>query len=235
MLEEDRSALDAAVRHVVAALLVADRVVRMEPKRGVLVEVRLVGHHDGQLAGTVRRDSLTAASDIVCRRFVAGIPHLVGLHVDSVVRSPDGYDEVRLSLISATPDPHHRVSDRHPLAVEASLTAVHCHQLIEGDRIPVHVLDLSERGVGVTTANSRVLVYDEFRFDCRVFEGTIECDAQIVRVVTGWPRPDTNLVGCAFANPAPETRAVLSRVVDRLERPPAPSAQPSIRALLGIT
>jgi hypothetical protein len=162
------------------------------------------------------------------------VAHLACVQIDEVVRCSDGYDELRLRVISATPDPHHRLSDRHTLAVGAALTAARCHQVMEGERIPVHVVDLSERGVGVTTTNPRVLVYDEFRFDCRVFEGNLACDVQIVRVVTDWPRPDTNLIGCIFTSPTPQTRALLSRVVGRLEHPPAPSNQPSIRALLGI-
>lgn len=235
MLEEDRSALDAGACREVAAHMVADGVVQMELERGTDVEVSILRHQDGELVGRVRRDGLTAASTVVCRRLITGVPHLVCIHVDEVVRCSDGYDELRLRLTSARPDPLHRLSDRHSVAVGASLTAVRCHQVMEGERIPVNVVDLSVRGVGVTTTNPRVLVYDEFRFECRVFEGNVECDVHIARVVTDWPRPGTNLIGCAFVTPAPETGAILSRVADRFERPTTSSGQPSIRALLGIS
>ncbi|MGN6378790.1 MAG: PilZ domain-containing protein [Gaiellales bacterium] len=235
MLEEDGSSVDAVACYEVAAGMVADRVVQVGLERGGLIEVSVLRHQDGKLVGRVRRDGVATASTLVCRRLITGIPHLVCIHVDEVVRCADGHDELLLRVISAQPDPQHRLSDRHALAVGASLTAVRCHQVMEGERIPVHVVDLSARGVGVTTTNPRVLVYDEFRFECRVFEGNVECDVQIVRVVTDWPRPSTNLVGCAFANLTPETRGILSRVADRLEHPPTSSGQPSIRALLGIT
>jgi hypothetical protein len=235
MLEEDRSAMGAAACREAAARLAADGVVPMELERGGRVEVSILRHRDSKMVGRARRDLVPVASTLVCRRMMTDVAHLVCVHVDEVVRCSDGCDDLRLRVISATPDPRHRLSDRHTLAVDAALTAARCHQVMDGERIPVHVVDLSKRGVGVTTTNPRVLVYDEFRFDCRVFEGSFECDVQIVRVVTDWPRPNTNLVGCTFTNTTSDTRALLSRVVDRLERPPTPANQPSIRALLGIT
>jgi hypothetical protein len=209
---------DALLR-VAAQMLVEASAVEMVSETGSLVEVWTISCEGTTVRASAPRLEIAQDMRLACRLVIAGVPHRVGVVILEARVQSQQRAALVLGVLDATADAFTRASERVDLATAATLTAQICDRLVPGESVRAQIVDLSQTGCGVTVADSGPRLGDRMRLYCRFVEGEIDCE---VRVKSAIPAANGQTrLGCAFIAPSAAVESVTTRVLARLNRPPA--------------
>lgn len=198
-----------------AHALVDESAVEMTADGGRLLEIWTIACEGGAVRASAPRLEVREGMELRCRLMVDGAPH----RITAVVEQADG---------------DQRRSARVEVEVSASVTAVVCDRLVPGETLSAVLDDISEGGVALALAGTRVREGDRLRVRVRVFEGTIDTEVRVMST-RGGDTAGTIVAGCAFLSPSPHASEIVTRLLARLNAPAAsPQRDVGVREVLGI-
>jgi hypothetical protein len=186
-------------------------------------EIALRAEDGAELAVSVREVSGGVAVATAPRFAVAG-----GMLLDARIVPMDGepwvlslvideaaYETAELARITLRPerlarDTGRRLSHRIPAGGTAWLEAVHCQDVVDGDRVDGTMVDVSSSGVAI--ASCRVLRRgDRLRFHGRFFSETVRGEVRVMSVRPG--AAGRSVYGCQFLELGETERVKLGRIL----------------------
>ncbi len=217
-----------------AHALVDESAVEVTTDGGGVLEVWTIGHEGAAVRASAPRLEVREGMELRCRLMVDGAPH----RITAVVERAEFQSQARAALVlrvcDVQIDGEQRRSKRVDVALSAGITAVVCDRLVPGETLSASLEDISQGGVALALADLRIRSGDRLRIRVRVFEGTIDCEARVMST-RGGDTPGTMVAGCAFLDPSPHARQIISRLLERLDDPtPPPVPEAGLRETLGI-
>jgi hypothetical protein len=122
---------------------------------------------------------------------------------------------VKLTLTGARTEPRQRRHARRALATQATLTAVSCSGIVDGDWIPATLTDVSDSGVGLTTADTRPRSGDRFRLHVYLVHARLETEVRVTRVSK--QRHGEAYLGCSLISDSTDGTEQLRAILKRLD------------------
>ena len=216
-----------------AAALVAESALDMADEDGQVIEVWTIASDGATLRASAPRLCVREGMRLACRLVVDQRPHRVIAQVTEASIVSDRRAGLILTVVEASIDGFPRESERIPMALRGTLTALVCDRVVPGEPITITVLDISEGGMALVVADRRPRPRDLYRLDLRTFEGAVSQDVQVRSTRPGDP-PNTQILGCAFLAATTETISVVQRILQR-QHDPRSTPQADIRHTLGVT
>lgn len=203
-----------------AHALVDESAVEMTADGGRLLEIWTIACEGGAVRASAPRLEVREGMELRCRLMVDGAPH----RITAVVEQAEFQSQTRASLVlrvcDVATDGDQRRSARVEVEVSASVTAVVCDRLVPGETLSAVLDDISEGGVALALADTRVREGDRLRVRVRVFEGTIDTEVRVMST-RGGDTAGTIVAGCAFLSPSPHASEIVTRLLARLNAPAA--------------
>jgi hypothetical protein len=193
---------------------------QLELEDGGHLPVYATAVHGTAVTGTAPRLKIAAGMRMV-GRVVADDerPWAITFLVEEANYHSDQLARVKLRAVRLALDDTRRGSVRVPAGGAASLTAINCQNVVDGDRVEATVTDLSETGVGLST--NRILRRgDRLLFAARFFTEEIRAEVRVASVrESPGSRP---VVGARFIAIDRENQLRLERVLEGNDsrRPP---------------
>ena len=217
-----------------ARALVDESAVEMTADGGGLLEIWTIGHEGGTVRASAPRLEVREGMELGCRLMIDGTPHRIAAVVEQAEFQSQSRAALVLRVVDVRSDGDQRRSARVDVALSAAVTAVVCDRLVPGETLSAVLEDLSEGGVALAVADMRVREGDRLRVRVRAFEGTIEGEVRVMST-RGGETAGTLVAGCAFLDPSPNTREIVTRLLARLSAPAVAVADaPGVREALGI-
>ena len=217
-----------------ARALVDESAVDMTADGGALLEIWTIASEGATVRASAPRLKVRSGMELHCRLMVDGAPHRITAVVERAEFQSRSRAALLLRVQTAETEGDQRRSARVDVALSASVTAVVCDRLVPGEALSAVLDDISEGGVVLALADMRVREGDRLRVRVRVFEGTIDNEVRVMST-RGGDTAGTTVAGCAFLDPSPHAREIISRLLARLN---APATQPpvdgGVREALGI-
>jgi hypothetical protein len=197
----------------VAQRLVEESAFDAVSERGTEIEVWTISSAGRSVRASAPRLEVAEGMSLVTRLVLDGIPHRVELTIAHAEVQSERRAALELLVTGATSDRYERRGERFEIRISASLTAIVCDRLVPGEVLPAQILDLSTSGFRARVAETGLRPGDRLRIYARLMEGTIDCEARVMRCE---PLPGGGVTaGCAFLQPTVETRTAIERSLER--------------------
>lgn len=168
------------------------------------------------LVASASRFEVRAGLELTWRTQLDGRPIAATLVVDEATYRSERRAQVKLTLTGARSEPRQRRHARRGLAAKATLTAISCSGIVDGDWIPATLTDVSDSGVGVTTSDTRPRPGDRFRLDLHLLHVRLETEVRVARV-SKWRHGEAYL-GCSVLATSADAAERLRKILQRLDR-----------------
>lgn len=201
-----------------AEALVAESALDMADEDGHQVEVWTISNDGAAVRASAPRLSVRQGMHLACRIQVDQRPHRVVAQVVEATIVSDRRAGLLLTVVEAAIDGFQRETERVPMSLRGTLTALICDRVVPGEPITITVQDISEGGMGLAVADRRPRARDLYRLHLRTFEGAITQDVQ-VRATRPGDQPNTQVLGCAFVAPSADTISTVRRILQRQQAP----------------
>jgi len=216
-----------------AEALVAESALDMADEDGQLIEVWTITSDGVALQASAPRLAVREGMRLAGRIVFDQRPHRVVVEVTEATILSDRRAGLLLTVIEAEIDGFQRESERVPMSLRGTLTALICDRVVPGEPLTITVHDVSEGGMGLSVADRRPRTRDLYRLDMRTFEGAIRQDMQ-VRSARPGDHPNTQILGCAFVAPSAQTISVVRHILQRHDDH-HPTPQTDTRHALGLS
>lgn len=182
---------------------------------GESIEFWFISAAGATVAASAPRLEVRAGLQLTWRTQIEGCPIVTELVLDEATYRSERRAQVKLTLTGARSEPRHRRHARRGLAAKATLTAVSCGGIVDGDWIPATLTDISDSGVGVTTPDTRPRSGDRFRLDLHLLHARLETEVRVARV-SKRPQGETYL-GCSLISSSADASEQLRAILRRLD------------------
>jgi hypothetical protein len=218
----------------VAQRMVAASAVDVETRDGGTVEVWTINADGDTVQASGLRLQLWGGMQLSWRFLDDdGTPYRAEIDVlESRFRSSSRAD-LTLQVMAVTVDRSSRAHARYPVTGAASLTAVNCERIVDGDRLHAAFHNLSLSGMALVVFDGRVRPGDRFILRSRFMEGAIDTEIRVARVGRS-PGGQDLLVGAFFLHPTPNLAATVQAIVERFGLHRRSTTGAGIREALGI-
>jgi PilZ domain len=215
-----------------AAALVAESALDMTDEDGQVIEVWTISSDGATVRASAPRLAVREGMLLACRIVFEQRPHRVVAQITEATIASDRRAGLLLAIVAASLDGFQRETERLPMSLRGTLTALVCDRVVPGEPIPITVLDMSEGGMGLLVTDRRPRTDDLYHLELRTFEGALSQDVR-VRSTRAGHQPNTHILGCAFIAPHTTTLTVVRRILQRQQNPP--TAPQDIRHTPGVT
>jgi PilZ domain len=198
----------------VAAGVVAESALEMVDEDGRSIEVWTIRSDGVDVHGSAPRLAVREEMLLTGRLMVDGRPHRVVVCVVEARFQSERRAGLVMRVVGAAVDGAQRQSERVPLSIRGTLTALICDRVVPGEAIAVTLQDVSEGGAGLLVPDQRPRPRDQYRLDLRCMDGVISQTVQVRSTRPGDQR-GSQVLGCLFLDPTTETLTVVARVQRR--------------------
>jgi PilZ domain len=206
---------DDALLRLLAERLVNESATDLQTDSGQQIEFWFISATDTTVLASAPRLDVRAGLQLEWRTQLDRCPIIASLTLEEATYQSEHRARVRLRLTCARSEPKHRRHNRRALATPATLTAVICSAVVDGDWIPATLIDLSDSGIGLTTADTRPRPGDRFRLDVHLLQARLRADIRVARVSRHDHR--RTYLGCSLVATAADTTEQISRILRRLD------------------
>ena len=205
---DDRPSLEQAVEQL-AATGTAD----LTDEEGAPLEVVVRAIRGATMRGGAPRLSVAEGKPLLGRLIGDdGRPWLVELRIETAEYESAEVALVNMRALSISLDASRRQEQRSTMGGVATLTAVHCRDVVDGDNVEGSMVDLAPGGLAF--ASRRVLrVGDRLLLTARFFNETISAEVRVRSVREAQSRGQ-NVYGCAFIHLSPSDAGKLDRLLE---------------------
>jgi hypothetical protein len=206
---------DDALLRLLAEQLVNESATDLQTEGGQWIEFWLISAIDTTVHASAPRLDVRAGLQLEWRTQLDRRPIIATLALEEATYQSEHRARVRLRLTCARSEPKRRRHNRRGLAARATLTAITCSAVVDGDWIPATLVDLSDSGFGLTTTDTRPRPGDRFRLDVHLLHARLQADIRVARVA----RHDHGgtYLGCSLVATAADTTEQISRILRRLD------------------
>jgi hypothetical protein len=192
---------------------VAESAITMESAAGETVEVWTISSTAATVRASAPRLTVRRGMVLSCRVLMGGSPYVVSVRLTEAEAQSEKRAALVLEVVEVRPDWLERGSERFPVSINASLTALVCDRVVPGDVFVATITDLSEGGVGLHVGDGRLRSGDLLQVAARCFAGTMD-EEITVRLAR---RSDMGALhlGCAFRSPSAESLATVRALLNR--------------------
>lgn len=194
--------------------LVDESAYELQTGDGESIEFWFISAAAATVVASARRFEVRAGLELTWRTQLDGRPIVTTLVVEEATYRSQRRAQVKLTLTGARTESRQRRHARRVLAAKATLTAVNCSGIVDGDWIPATLTDVSDSGVGLTTADTRPRSGDRFRLHVYLVHARLETELRVTRVSKR--RHGDAYLGCSLisdsADGAEQLRAILKRL-----------------------
>ena len=200
-----------------ASELVAESACELRADSGELVEIWLIDAAGPLVTASAPRLKVQSGMRFTWRRQNLDAPMAVTLVVEEATYQSQHRARLRLRVDSVHADGARRRHGRHGIAVQATLTAISCDRVVDHDIVSGTVVDLSQHGIGIRTADHRPRPGDRYRLDMHSLGGHLQTDIRIKHISR---HPDSNHLGCSIidtdtgAHASHQIAAILARIAN---------------------
>jgi PilZ domain-containing protein len=205
---------DDALLRLLAERLVNESATDLQTDSGQRIEFWFISAIDTTVLASAPRLDVRAGLQFEWRTQLDRRPIIVTLALEEATYQSEHRARVRLRLTGTRSEPRRRRHNRRALATPATLTAVTCSAVVDGDWIPATLIDLSDSGIGLTTADTRPRPGDRFRLDVHLLQARLQADIRVARV--GKHDHRRTYLGCSVIAAA-DTTEQISRILQRLD------------------
>jgi len=205
---EDRPSLEQAIEK-----LSETGTAELTDEEGALIAVAVRSFRGATMRGGAPRLQVAEGKSLLGRMLTAdGRPWLVELRIETAEYESADVAVVNLRALSVNLDPSRRQEQRSSMGGVATLTAVHCRDIVDGDTVEGSIVDLAPGGLAF--ASRRVLrTGDRLLLTARFFNETIAAEVR-VRSVREAQNSGQNVYGCSFIHLAPADAAKLEELLE---------------------
>jgi hypothetical protein len=199
---------------LVAERLVAESACELQTDTGEWIEFWLVSADADTVVASAPRLSVRDGMALKWRCCLDGHPLVADLVIEQASYRSERRATLRLRVTAVRRDSKNRRHARRGLAVRATLTAVCCDRIVDGDWIAVTVTDISDSGIGLVSTDGRARPGDRFRIDLHMVGIRLETDVRVTRMsrqMDGRTSMGCELIGGSLAA-AEQVKRILARV-----------------------
>jgi hypothetical protein len=153
-----------------AEALVAESALDMADEDGQLIEVWTITNDAVTLRASAPRLAVREGMRLAGRIVFDQRPHRVVVEVTEATILSDRRAGLLLTVVEARIDGLQRETERVPMSLRGTLTALICDRVVPGEPLTITIHDLSEGGVGLSVADRRPRTRDLYRLDLRTFD-----------------------------------------------------------------
>jgi hypothetical protein len=206
---------DNAVLRLFAQRLVEESACDLLTDSGQRIEFWFISAVGTTVTASAPRLDVRPGLELQWRTQVEGRPTIATLLVEDATYRSERRARVQLTVTGARSEPKRRRHSRRGLATRATLTAINCSAIVDGDWIPATLTDISESGIGLTTTDTRPRPGDRFRIDCHLLQARLQAEIRVARVS---PRGQhQTYLGCSLITKSPDVTEPMSRILQRLD------------------
>jgi PilZ domain len=198
----------------VAADLVAASACDLRSQTGETIEIWTIEADGATLTASAPRLAVRAGMSFLWRTRVGDTPVVATVVVEDAVYHSERRARLQLRVTEMHEDETQRRHPRRSIALPATLSAVSCDRIVDGDTLPVTILDLSNTGVRLRSSDPRPRPRDRFRLTLHSLGARLEADIRVMR--TG-ANPANAELGCAFIDLSPPAANEITHILNRLE------------------
>jgi PilZ domain len=198
-----------------AQQLVDESACELQTGDGESIEFWFISAAAATVVASAPRFEVRAGLELTWRTQLDGRPIVTTLVVDEATYRSERRAQVKLTLTRARTEPRQRRHARRALATKATLTAVNCSGIVDGDWIPATLTDVSDSGVGLTTADTRPRSGDRFRLHVYLVHARLETEVRVTRVSK--QRHGEAYLGCSLISDSDDGTEQLRAILKRLD------------------
>jgi PilZ domain len=198
-----------------AVQLVEESACELQADSGQWIEFWFISADGTTVLASAPRLEVRAGLLLKWRTHIDGRPVVTTLIVDEATYRSERRANVKLTVTGARSEPKQRRHARRRLAARATLTAVSCSAIVDGDWIPATLTDISNSGVGVTTTDARPRPGDRLRIDVHLLNARLRAEIRVARVSMRSHREA--YLGCSLVDGSGDVAEQLRVILQRLD------------------
>ena len=200
---------------LVAERLVAESACDLRDDTGQSIELWLISADGATIVASAPRLAVRAGMQLEWRTQLGGQPVVATFVIDEAAYRSERRAHVQLTAKRIRTEAKQRRHARRGLAAPATLTAISCDRIVDGDWIPATLIDISDSGVGLTTTDTRPRPGDRFRLDLHLLQNRLKTDIRVAR--TSPHDHGRTYLGCSIIADIAQTTEQITRILERLD------------------
>ena len=218
---DDEASAEDALR-LLAQRLVAESACELRTDTGQWIELWLIAAEGATIIASAPRLAVRAGMQLEWRTQLEGQPVVGTFVIDEAAYRSERRARVQLTATHIRTEARQRRHARRGLGAPATLTAITCDRIVDGDWIPATLVNISDSGVGLTTTDTRPRPGDRFRLYLHLLQTRLQIDVRVARTLAH--RHGRTYLGCSIIADAVQDPDQITRILQRLDAAQAHAA-----------